>query len=246
MKGDAIRRVCGGAILLVVVNLAPAVSAIDAGILGRAWQNHPAVAVRFTSESRDVYEYDNREAGEADLQGRFVAISVPVGQAVALEAEVGQEAWDPHSEHGLDYGWGTAWGVGAAAVLPLPAGEWGRAAFPSLFLGWAVRYRRAEPDKDYRRDLQQYFSPEVDEWQISCELVGRLRTASLGLGIRYSQVDLVYSHEGAYGRREGGLEEDHPWGLFLDAELRAGRAFISGEFRFLDANGGTVALGCRF
>ncbi|RKX31238.1 MAG: hypothetical protein DRP22_04055 [Verrucomicrobia bacterium] len=246
MKHAVIRRACSVAAVRMFFALTPAVWAIDAGILGRAWQNHPAVSVRYTLENRDVYEYDNRGSGEADLEGRFLAVSVPVGHGIALEGEVGQESWDPHSKHGLDYDAGTAWGVGATALLPLTARQPGQSVFQRIFLGWAVRYRRAEPDSDFRRDVRQKFDPEVEEWQVSCGLVSRYRAGSVGLGLRYSQVDLAYSHPERDRKREGGFEEDEPWGLFLEGELRAGQAFVCGEFRFLDVSGGTVALGWRF
>lgn len=60
MKHAVIRRACSVAAVWMLFALTPAVWAIDAGILGRAWQNHPAVSVRYTLENRDVYEYDNR------------------------------------------------------------------------------------------------------------------------------------------------------------------------------------------
>lgn len=223
---------------------ARAAVAVDAGVLGRAQTGRPAVRVKLSTEERDVFEYDNREGAKADLEGQFVEICWPIGNGVALEGELGRQSWDPHSEHGLNYDAGTAWGLGVAAILPLQISP--QAVFSQWLLGWAVRYRYGEPDSDYRRDVHQEFAPETEEWQVSCELIGCLPHGRLGVGGRYSQVDLRYSHPDDYGKREGGFEEDTPWGIFLDGELTLGSAIISAEVRLVDVTGGTLAVGWRF
>jgi len=198
-----------------------------------------AVSVRYSTEDRDVYEYDNKENFESTLRSRFVQLAYGLAPHVCVEGRLGQMYWDPQDPHHGVFDYGFAWGLGLRASFPI---------LPShgISLGWSLAYNHADPD-DRTRDDRLVFSGEIEEWQTSADIEKTWKDLMIYTGVRYSQVDLVYRHDSAYGERQGGFEEDNAFGVFFGSEYRFHQKLgLSAEVRLADVTGTTLALSYFF
>ena len=63
----------------------------------------------------------------------------------------------------------------------------------------------------------------------------------------YSQSSLTYQHQTAKGLRQGGYEEDSPFGIFLGGEARVyGQFSVGTEIRLVNPTGASLSIAYDF
>jgi len=197
-----------------------------------------------TSRSKfDVYEYDNRAtSSDNELDEQFLQFSYGLTDYLGASARIGRMGWDPNSPNGGKYDSGSAWGIGVHTSVPLPHPNPDLA----LRLGWVFSYNRGTPD-NRTRNTGDIFKGEIKEWLTAVDLsCAWNRILGYG-GIRYSQVDLIYTHDAHDGVRRGGNEEEDPINLFLGARIRILEdLFFRLEWDFVGVSGLNAALTYEF
>ncbi len=184
--------------------------AIESG-LGLMRPSAGDVAIRaYQGDSEiEIYEYDNRGAGDSELSERFVELGYGITDYFTIMGRIGEMEWDPLSSNGGIYEYGSAWGLGANLGIPVWANDQ-----VSTFVEWGASYNKGDPGSRRRRG-GDIFEGEIEWWQTSIGGVCRWMIVDAYAGLRYSQVDLVYTHGSSEGIRRGGLEEDSPVNSFV-------------------------------
>ena len=202
------------ALILPLAFLCGAARAIESGIGGTLPQAHH-VSVRAVTGSSDleIYEYDNRGEGTSAVSERFIELGYGLTDNLAVMARYGSMEWDPEARSGGIYPHGPSWGVGAHLSLPLWFNDQ-----VDLSAEWAISYTYGDPG-DRRRGSGDIFAGEVEWWQSCLAGVCQWRCVQGYAGVRYSQVDLVYTHDSNEGIRRGGYEEESPINFFGGARV---------------------------
>ncbi len=181
-------------------------------------RRHPVQgALRVGGQSRsttlDVYEYDNQELlKDHVLDENVFSLEYGLTDAVFISARVGSMSWD----QGLrgEFEAGSAWGIGLGAELPVydfPDSDF------SISAGLDFFYDHASPDP-IEPAVGDPFEAEVEWWETSGSAICSWRDMVFGFsGLRYTQVDLTYTHDSNRGTRRGGFQEDSPLSFFVGA-----------------------------
>jgi len=157
----------------------------------------------------DVDEYDNRiRVKDSDLDYEGLEIQYGLTEALHMSIRYGLVSWRPDSEAPERFDNGIAWGIGLGGTVPVRRADH---AGIDCDLGWAIAYDRGQPDAVTRLD-GAVFDAELEWWHADLLLAGGYDQFYGFAGLRYTQMDLTYTHDSSRGRRRGGFQEADPWG----------------------------------
>ena len=206
-------------------------------------KNQFSVSSLISQSEFDVYEYDNQEsAGDSEIEERFIQLSYGLTDHLGASLRMGEMAWDPKSSNGGDYDFGPAWGIGVYSATPLPSTN----PDLTLQLGWTFSYNWGKPE-NRTRNSGDIFDARIKEWQTGVDLSCAWKRIIGYGGFRYSQVNLIYTHDSHNGTRRGGFEEEDPFNLFLGGKVNLiENLFFRLELDFAGVNGAAAALTYEF
>ena len=183
---------------------------------------------------KDVVEYDDNVGREIESSGAALRVSYGLTDSLALDLRVGQADFTFGNNEIYDNG--RVIGLGVRALVYESTG--------GVKVMAGVQYNDYSPDDARPRALD--FEAEPDDFTISVDVSKEFaeRFTMYG-GLQHSDLTFKYFHEGAYGQREGGYEQDKKFGLYggFDVKIYDGLSFFTeGHF----GNEEAYALGLTY
>jgi hypothetical protein len=216
--------VCFFPFLLLSFCAADSYSTLVGNPVGFPGKGRFAVGFDYCSiDTKDVFEYDDMVDHELVSEGYGLRVSYGLTDVLAVDARFGQAdfALDSHST----YDSGSAWGLGVRANVYESAN--------GVRVMAGVQYNDYSPDEGFSEHLLPFEAEATDlsvGIDVSKQFADRI---TLYGGVQHSDLTLKYFHDGRYGQREGGFEQDQEFGLYggVDIEIYKGfGAFAEAHF----------------
>jgi len=231
------RGLLGAMLPLVLISVTAVAAPPNVGQVPQ--RGHVRVGGFLRPMTLDTHEYDNRERmQDSELDYKALQIQYGVTDALYVAVRRGAVSWRPNPDSPEQFDDGAAWGAGIGGAVPVY-----RAAADELALdiGWDFHYDRGQPDDIVRPGGS--FEADVEWWRAGVALYGGYGMFHGFAGLRYSQVDLTYTHGSARGRRRGGFQEADPWGGVIGGGVFWPNGFVlQAEIALGNTSGYEVAL----
>lgn len=172
-------------------------------------RGHVRIGGLLQAATQDTFEYDNRDLIK-DSEHDYHALQIQYGVTDAFYVSLrrGTASWKPNPDSVETFDDGVVWGGGIGVMVPLYQAP--RDAI-TVDVGWDFHYDSERFDAMESRTGTR-FDGEATWWQTGITFYGGYQIYHAFAGLRYSQLDLTYTHDSARGRRRGGIQEHDPWG----------------------------------
>jgi hypothetical protein len=203
-------------------------------------RGHVRVGGFLRPSTLDTDEYDNSQRiQDSELDYEALQIQYGLTDALYVALRRGMVSWVPDPDSPEHFDDGTAWGAGIGGAVPVYRADGDGV---DCDIGWDFQYDRGRPDSITRRD-GSVFDAEAEWWRTGIALYGGYQIFHGFAGLRFSQVDLTYTHDSARGRRRGGFQESEPWGGVIGGGVSWPNGFVlQGEVALGNISGYQLTL----